>query len=314
MSIEVKNMSHIYMPGTPFESAALVDVNLQLHEGEFVGLIGHTGSGKSTLVQHLNGLLKPTSGTLFVYDVELTKKDADMKFVRSRVGLVFQYPEHQLFEETVEADVAFGPKNMGLGGEELTACVKEAIERVGLDYEAVRSRSPFELSGGQRRRVAIAGVIAMNPKFLILDEPTAGLDPQGRDELLALVQDLNKSGTGILMITHSMDDIARVAGRILVIDKGHIAAKGTPDALREQYSTDILRILPKDAEKVSRELSAGKCTFEEKAGVFVVSIPNAVDALPILNSLGDSVETFEVVHGTLDDVFLNITGREIKDV
>ncbi|MBP3372530.1 MAG: energy-coupling factor transporter ATPase [Clostridia bacterium] len=273
MSIEVKNMSHIYMPGTPFESAALVDVNLQLHEGEFVGLIGHTGSGKSTLVQHLNGLLKPTSGTLFVYDVELTKKDADMKFVRSRVGLVFQYPEHQLFEETVEADVAFGPKNMGLGGEELTACVKEAIQRVGLDYEAVRNRSPFELSGGQRRRVAIAGVIAMNPKFLILDEPTAGLDPQGRDELLELVQDLNKSGTGILMITHSMDDIARVADRILVIDKGRIVMDGTPGEVfshveeLEAIGLDVpetsrLRML---LEKEGIELPSDIFTAEEAA-------------------------------------------------
>ena len=250
MSIEVKKMSHIYMPGTPFESAALRDVELELHEGEFVGLIGHTGSGKSTFVQHINGLLKPTSGTIVVYGEDLMKKDANLKYVRSQVGLVFQYPEHQLFEETVALDVAYGPKNMGMSGETLETCVKEAIERVGLDYEYVRDRSPFELSGGQRRRVAIAGVIAMNPKFLILDEPTAGLDPKGRDELLELVQSLHESGTGILMITHSMDDIARVANRILVIDKGQIVMDGKPE---EVFShVEELEAIGLDVPEVSR--------------------------------------------------------------
>ena len=229
MSIQIKHMSHLYMPGTPFESAALSDITLTLEQHEFVGLIGHTGSGKSTLVQHMNGLLKPTGGSINVFGVELTDKNADLKRVRRDVGLVFQYPEHQLFEETVERDVAFGPTNMGLSGEELAACVREAIERVGLDFEAVRSRSPFELSGGQRRRVAIAGVIAMRPKFLILDEPTAGLDPRGRNELLDLVRQLHqRDKTGILLITHSMDDIARAADRIVVIDKGRIVMDGTP--------------------------------------------------------------------------------------
>jgi energy-coupling factor transport system ATP-binding protein len=229
MSIQIKHMSHLYMPGTPFESAALSDITLTLEQHEFVGLIGHTGSGKSTLVQHINGLLKPTGGSINVFGVELTDKNADLKRVRRDVGLVFQYPEHQLFEETVERDVAFGPTNMGLSGEELAACVREAIERVGLDFEAVRSRSPFELSGGQRRRVAIAGVIAMRPKFLILDEPTAGLDPRGRNELLDLVRQLHqRDKTGILLITHSMDDIARAADRIVVIDKGRIVMDGTP--------------------------------------------------------------------------------------
>ena len=250
MSIEVKKMSHIYMPGTPFESAALRDVELELHEGEFVGVIGHTGSGKSTFAQHINGLLKPTSGTIVVYGEDLMKKDANLKYVRSQVGLVFQYPEYQLFEETVALDVAYGPKNMGMSAEALETCVKEAIERVGLDYEYVRDRSPFELSGGQRRRVAIAGVIAMNPKFLILDEPTAGLDPKGRDELLELVQSLHESGTGILMITHSMDDIARVANRILVIDKGQIVMDGKPE---EVFShVEELEAIGLDVPEVSR--------------------------------------------------------------
>ena len=232
MPIKLTHVSHVYMPGTPFESTALEDINLTLDEGEFIGLIGHTGSGKSTLVQHINGLLMPTGGSINVFGVELTEKGADLKRVRRDVGLVFQYPEHQLFEETVEADVAFGPKNMGLSGDELNECVRHAIARVGLDFDAVHDRSPFELSGGQRRRVAIAGVIAMRPKFLILDEPTAGLDPRGRNDLLNLVRRIHdEDGAGILMITHSMDDIARVAQRIIVIDRGKIQMDDTPRAV-----------------------------------------------------------------------------------
>ena len=232
MPIKLTHVSHVYMPGTPFESTALEDINLTLDEGEFIGLIGHTGSGKSTLVQHINGLLMPTGGSINVFGVELTEKGADLKRVRRDVGLVFQYPEHQLFEETVEADVAFGPKNMGLSGDELNECVRHAIARVGLDFVAVHDRSPFELSGGQRRRVAIAGVIAMRPKFLILDEPTAGLDPRGRNDLLNLVRRIHdEDGAGILMITHSMDDIARVAQRVVVIDRGKIQMDDTPRAV-----------------------------------------------------------------------------------
>ena len=232
MPIKLTHVSHVYMPGTPFESTALEDINLTLDEGEFIGLIGHTGSGKSTLVQHINGLLMPTGGSINVFGVELTEKGADLKRVRRDVGLVFQYPEHQLFEETVEADVAFGPKNMGLSGDELNECVRHAIARVGLDFDVVHDRSPFELSGGQRRRVAIAGVIAMRPKFLILDEPTAGLDPRGRNDLLNLVRRIHdEDGAGILMITHSMDDIARVAQRVIVIDRGKIQMDDTPRAV-----------------------------------------------------------------------------------
>lgn len=232
MSIQIVNMTHTYMPGTPFESTALKEINLQMDQSEFIGMIGHTGSGKSTLVQHINGLLRPTEGKLVVYGIDLSQKNADLKKVRNTVGLVFQYPEHQLFEETVEADIAFGPKNMGVTGEELKERVHEAMRLVGL-REDTATRSPFEMSGGQRRRVAIAGVVAMRPQFLILDEPTAGLDPQGREDILRLVQRLHSEGTGVLMVTHNMNDIARIADRVIVIDYGRIRFDGTP---REVFS------------------------------------------------------------------------------
>ena len=184
MSIIIENLTHVYMEGGPFESTALDGINLEIKDGEFIGLIGHTGSGKSTLVQHLNGLLKPTSGTVRVDDIIVESKSKNLKDLRRKVGLVFQYPEHQLFEEKVYLDIAFGPKNLGCSDTETELRVREAMELVGLDYESIKDRSPFELSGGQRRRVAIAGVLAMKPKVLILDEPTAGLDPRGRDEIL----------------------------------------------------------------------------------------------------------------------------------
>lgn len=234
MPIKLTHVSHVYMPGTPFESTALEDINLTLDEGEFIGLIGHTGSGKSTLVQHINGLLMPTGGSINVFGVELTEKGADLKRVRRDVGLVFQYPEHQLFEETVEADVAFGPKNMGLSGDELNECVRHAIARVGLDFDAVHDRSPFELSGGQRRRVAIAGVIAMEPEVVIFDEPTAGLDPAGCASILGNIRDYQKATHAtILMVTHSMDEVAQLADRMLVLNEGTIEMSGTP---REVFS------------------------------------------------------------------------------
>ncbi|MGI6004325.1 MAG: energy-coupling factor transporter ATPase [Christensenellales bacterium] len=223
MPIVIENMYHLYMPGTPYESSALREISLTIEEGAFVGLIGHTGSGKSTLVQHLNGLLMPTSGKVSVDGVDITQKGADLMAVRRKVGMVFQYPEHQLFEETVEKDIAFGPSNMGVRGDELTGRVQKAMAQVGLDYEQFRDRSPFELSGGQRRRVAIAGVLAMEPKYLVLDEPTAGLDPRGRRELLDLVCDLHeRQGITVLMVTHSMDDIVRVAREIVVLSHGRI--------------------------------------------------------------------------------------------
>lgn len=228
MAIRVEHLTHIYMPGTPMEAVALEDVSLEIADGEFVGLIGQTGSGKSTLVQHFNGLLKPTSGKVYVDGLDLGAKGTDLKEVRRRVGLVFQYPEHQLFEETVFADIAFGPRNMGLEGEELTRRVREAMEMVGLDYESLKDRSPFELSGGQMRRVAIAGVLAMKPKGLVLDEPTAGLDPRGRNEILQQVKELHRRfGLTVVLVSHRMEDVARLADRLLVMHQGRLVLTGT---------------------------------------------------------------------------------------
>ncbi len=197
--------------------------------GEFIGLIGHTGSGKSTLIQHLNGLLKPTSGKIVVNGLDLTSKGIKLNAIRKKVGLVFQYPEYQLFEETVEKDVAFGPMNLGLSESEISSRVKEAIELVGLDYEAIKDKSPFELSGGQKRRVAIAGVLSMNPEVLILDEPTAGLDPRGRDEILGQIKKLHvDKEITVILVSHSMEDIAKMADRLIVMDKGQVALDGKP--------------------------------------------------------------------------------------
>ena len=192
MSIKIENLVHVYMPKSPFEKVALDDVNIEIKEGEFVALIGHTGSGKSTLIQHMNGLLKPSSGRIIVDGVDITKQGVKLTDIRKKVGLVFQYPEYQLFEETIEKDIEYGPRNLGLEQEEITRRVKRSMEMVGLDYETYRHKSPFDLSGGQKRRVAIAGVIAMEPKVLILDEPTAGLDPKGRDDILAQIKTLHR--------------------------------------------------------------------------------------------------------------------------
>ena len=217
------------MQGGPFEYKALDDISLVIEDGEFVGLIGHTGSGKSTLVQHLNGLLKPTKGAIEVNGVKIENKTRGLKELRQKVGLVFQYPEHQLFEETVYADIAFGPRNLGCKEAEIEARIKESMMLVGLDYESIKGRSPFELSGGQRRRVAIAGVLAMKPEILILDEPTAGLDPRGRDEILGQIADLHREyKLTIILVSHSMEDIAKLVNRIIVMNKGKIALDGPP--------------------------------------------------------------------------------------
>lgn len=227
MMMKIKNLNYIYNPNTPFEKKALDNINLEINEGEFIGLIGHTGSGKSTLVQHLNGLMKPTSGDIIIDGANITKKDGNLKEVRQKVGLVFQYPEHQLFEETIYKDIAFGPRNLGLSEEEIHNRVKESMESVGLDFEELKDRSPFELSGGQKRRVAIAGVIAMKPKILVLDEPTAGLDPRGRDEILGEIQKLyKKEGITIILVSHSMEDVAKLVDRILVMHRGKVEMDG----------------------------------------------------------------------------------------
>lgn len=233
MPIEIKNLNHIYMPGSPFETKALDDVTLTINDGEFIGLIGHTGSGKSTLVQHLNGLMKPDRGTVLVDGMDTGAKETDLREVRRRVGLVFQYPEHQLFEETVRKDVAFGPRNLGCDEAEIEQRVRDACAQVGLG-EDMLDKSPFDMSGGQKRRVAIAGVLAMQPRVLVLDEPTAGLDPRGRKELTELIRQLHEdAGNTIVMVSHSMDDIASLAQRIIVMNKGRVAMDGTP---REVFS------------------------------------------------------------------------------
>ncbi|MBP3523688.1 MAG: energy-coupling factor transporter ATPase [Clostridia bacterium] len=229
MSIVIEHLNYVYMTGGPYETKALSDVNLTIHDGEFIGLIGHTGSGKSTLVQHLNGLIMPTSGRVLVDGMDLADKGTDRRAVRQRVGLVFQYPENQLFEETVEKDIAFGPKNLGLDDAEIDRRVKDAMRRVALDYDRLHERSVFELSGGQMRRVAIAGVLAMEPQVLVLDEPCAGLDPRGREEILGLIKKLHEeAGTTIVMVSHSMDDVASLADRVIVMNHGEVVMDGTP--------------------------------------------------------------------------------------
>lgn len=232
MSIEVKHLTHCYSDGTAFRSVALNDVSLTLNDGEFIGIIGHTGSGKSTLVQHLNGLLKPSSGQILVDGEDLNADGADRRSIRRKVGLVFQYPEYQLFDETVARDIAFGPRNQGLSPEEIDARVHYAMTCVHLDYDQYASRSPFELSGGQMRRVAIAGVLAMKPRVLILDEPTAGLDPRGRDRILNMLEDLHaREKVTVVTVSHSMDDMARLATRLIVMEKGSVIAEGTPEEI-----------------------------------------------------------------------------------
>ena len=227
MSIVVKNLSYTYGVDSPYEKKALNNINLTINEGDFLGIIGHTGSGKSTFIQHINGLIKVQEGEIQVFDVKLTnakKPKPDLRALRNNVGMVFQYPEYQLFEDTVFKDVAFGPKNQGLSTEEIAQRVEEAINLVGLDYEKIKDRAPFELSGGQKRRVAIAGIIAMKPKVLILDEPTAGLDPYGKEQILALISHLKeKSSSTIIVISHDIDEITRFATRLIVFNDGEIA-------------------------------------------------------------------------------------------
>lgn len=238
MSIKIKNLTHIYMPGSPFEKKALDDVSLEIYDGQFVALIGHTGSGKSTLIQHMNGLLKPNSGEIIIDDKNITNKEVKLSDIRKKVGIVFQYPEYQLFEETIEKDIEYGPRNLGLSDEEIAVRVKRAMKMVGLDFDTYKDKSPFELSGGQQRRVAIAGVVAMEPKVLILDEPTAGLDPKGRDEILGQIKKLHDEyKMTIILVSHSMEDVARVADRILVMNKGKCVLDGEPYKVFKEIDT-----------------------------------------------------------------------------
>lgn len=227
--IEINNLSHVYSPGLPFEKKAVDDISLKIEENEFIGLIGHTGSGKSTFIQHLNGLLKPSSGEIIIDGTRVDKSGSNLTDLRKKVGLVFQYPEYQLFEETIERDIAFGPRNLDISEEEVHERVKASMEAVGLDYETYKDKSPFELSGGLKRRVAIAGVLAMEPKVLILDEPTAGLDPRGRDEILSEIKNIHENRKiTVILVSHSMEDVAKIAERIIVFDKGKVFLDGEP--------------------------------------------------------------------------------------
>ncbi len=225
MSIVIEKLSYIYMQGTPFEKAALDNINLNISDGEFLGVIGHTGSGKSTLIQHLNGLLRPTSGRVLIDGLDTASKN--LKELRRHVGIVFQYPEHQLFEETVYKDIAFGLKKNNIADEQVKEMISEVIQSVGLSPE-ILEKSPFELSGGQKRRVAIAGVLVMNPRILVLDEPTAGLDPKGRDELFSVITQIHKKqGMTVVLVSHSMEDVARLVERVIVMNKGRVEIDGS---------------------------------------------------------------------------------------
>ena len=260
MSIEVKGLTHIYNEGLPHESVALEGVTFSAQDGQLVGIIGHTGSGKSTLVQHLNGLLKPKSGSIVVGGTDITSDGVVMRDIRKKIGLVFQYPEYQLFEETVAKDVAFGPANLGLSEAEIDECVKEAIEMVGLDYEKVKNVSPFELSGGQKRRAAIAGVIAMKPEVLILDEPTAGLNPKAHADILNMVETIHRKSKNIIfLVSHNMNDIARMSDKVLVMNHGRLVMDGIPAEVfsREEELKSMGLALPDSMEIMMRLKKAG---------------------------------------------------------
>lgn len=282
MSIKVKNVNYIYAEGTAYEIHALKDINLEIPDGQFVGLIGHTGSGKSTLVQHLNGLIKATGGRIYYDGRDIYGENFSMKELRSRVGLVFQYPEHQLFEIDVLSDVCFGPKNLGYTQEEAEKKAREALRMVGLGEE-YEKQSPFELSGGQKRRVAIAGVLAMEPQVLILDEPTAGLDPRGRDEILDQIEALQKErGITVILVSHSMEDVARYVDRIIVMNHGEVRFDGTPREVFRHYkeleeiglAAPQMTYLMQELREKGADVDADATTIEEAADAIVHWLKN----------------------------------------
>jgi len=249
-AIELQNLTHVYSPGSAFEKIAVESVNLKIACGEMVAIIGHTGSGKSTLIQHLNGLLKPTSGRVLLHGEDIHADKAKLKSVRRRVGLVFQYPEHQLFESTIYKDVAFGPMRMGLPESEVSGRVKAALDIVGINKH-LYEKSPFEISGGQKRRVAIAGVLAMRPEVLVLDEPAAGLDPGGKDEILTQVKHMHASlGITVILVSHSMDDVARLSHRIFVMNKGKLMCEGSPAQVFSE--AELLKSVGLDVPQISQ--------------------------------------------------------------
>lgn len=279
MSIKVNNLTYIYNPGMPGETLALDGVSFDVKKGEILGLIGHTGSGKSTLLQHLNGLLKPTSGEIYIDGNCITDGSTKLVDIRKKVGLVFQYPEYQLFEETVAKDVAFGPKNLGVKDDELEERVREALNLVELDYEKVANSSPFELSGGMKRRVSIAGVIAMRPEILILDEPTAGLDPHAHREVLAMIRKIHKqTGITIIFVSHNMKDIVDMSDRVMVLDKGKVALLGTPKEVFS-HQTEL------------REMGLGLPPISEIMHEISLQIPEIkADALTMKEAVEEIVE------------------------
>ncbi|MDP3386116.1 MAG: energy-coupling factor transporter ATPase [Eubacteriales bacterium] len=264
MPIKIEQLSFYYGQGTPFETKALDDITMEIKNGDFVGIIGQTGSGKSTLIQHFNGLILPEAGTVFIDGVNIKDKKIKLKLIRQKVGLVFQYPEYQLFEETVFKDVAYGPINLDLDELEVERRVKYALELVGFDYNSVKDKSPFDLSGGQKRRVAIAGVLAMKPDYLVLDEPTASLDPSGRNKLLNTIKKLHENKITVILVSHSMEDIARLADYIYVMYQGRIHMQGTP---HEIY---------KDSEELKR---------------IGLGVPQVVDIMKALKARGMNVDT-----------------------
>ncbi|MEG0898526.1 MAG: energy-coupling factor transporter ATPase [Oscillospiraceae bacterium] len=267
--IKTENLSYLYSTGTPFEVAAINDINIEIEHGELVGIIGHTGSGKSTLVQHLNGLLKPTSGKIFIDDIDIWESKTTIRDVRFKVGLCFQYPEYQLFEETVYKDISFGPKNMGLSEDEIDKRVHTAAAFVGLREEQL-SKSPFDLSGGEKRRAAIAGVMAMSPKVLILDEPTSGLDPKGRDKILGMIKEYRQdTGSTVLIVSHSMEDVAKMATKVLVMNKSKVAMYGTVDEIYSK-SDEIIK-MGLDVPQITRVfMRLVECGVDIKKNIYTV--------------------------------------------
>ena len=283
MIVEFKDVKYVYNENRPNETLAINGINLEINRGDFIGLIGHTGSGKSTLIQLINGLYKPSFGDVITYSIKKKKKGDKLKTIRQKVGMVFQYPEHQLFEETVFLDIAFGPKNMGLDKDEIEARVKDAMNLVGLDYEALKDKSPFNLSGGQKRRVAIAGVLAMHPYLLILDEPTAGLDPRGREEILGYIKKLHDDlGITIILVTHSMEEASELANRILVVKDGKILLDDKPIKVFE--NEDKLNEIGLDVPEVTSLMRA----LGKKFDGINTDILNVVDASDeIMKYFGD---------------------------
>lgn len=273
MFIRLENVYFTYSLGMPFETEVLKNINLEINEGEFIGLIGHTGCGKTTLIQHFNGLLKPTSGKVFVEGIDINKKGVKLKLIRQKIGLVFQYPENQLFEETIYQEVAFGPRKLGLPEEKIEKRVREALKIVDLDYNLYTERSPFSLSGGEMRRVALASILSIRPKMLVLDEPTANLDPQGRDNILSEIKKVHRDfGMTVVLISHNMEKIAEIVKRLLVMNRGEIIMDGSPQEIFEKHADDLIKIglgLPQVTEcmyelkKRGKEVYTGVLTVDD---------------------------------------------------